>query len=80
MGKMVSADMKNTRVAKAPVPPTPIPGPPIKASADMSGTRMTKKSEMRRVNDPAHKFGKMGLNVGTRVTSREVGKGGKVGN
>lgn len=53
---------------------TPVKGKVMKSGAtDMKGTRVKKGSEMKRVNEPEHKFGHMGLKIGSRVTSREVG-------
>jgi hypothetical protein len=56
---------------------TPIAGAPQHKELNMKGTRVKKSSEMPRKNDPPKKAAdRMGLKMGTRVTSRETMKRG----
>lgn len=54
---------------------TPIPGKVAQAgSPDLKTTRVGKAPGLARVNDPKSTHGKMGLQMGSRVTSRETRK------
>ena len=67
-----SARMEGTRVTKTRGE-TPVAGSPQKKESNVKGTRVKLKSEMPRKNDPPKKAqDRMGLKIGTRVTSKDT--------
>lgn len=81
-GKHKSATMKDTRVKSAGMGGnTPVKGSvSMPTAADMKESRVSKKKEIGRKNDPPHKMGHMGMTIGTRVTRGQSGRSGKTGN
>ncbi len=66
---------KKTRVTTGGQGETPISGSPQKGNTRMSGGRVANSPGLARKNDPPKKAqDKMGLKVGPRVTSKEVGR------
>lgn len=67
--------MSGTRVTTGGKGETPIAGSPQKGNARMSGGRVASPPGLSRKNDPKGKTsGSMGLKIGSRVTSKDVGR------
>lgn len=63
------------RVKKAGVGNTPVAGSPQSKELNMKGNRVKVAPSLPRKNDPQKTAAnRMGLKMGSRVTSREVGK------
>ena len=67
------ARTQGTRVTEAHKGAPPIAGAPQKKELNVKGTRVKPGAVMPRKNDPPKKAqDRMGLNVGSRVTSKET--------